>query len=75
MQHIEPENYELMGYYQGLNEKFETLNKTKTEPGFKSIEGKGPCGNTACSVPGNTAPGYPIPTINTAPLSCVFDVT
>ena len=64
-----------MGYYQGLNEKFETLNKTKTEPGFKSIEGKGPYGNPAFSVPGNTASGYPIPIINTASLSCVFDVT
>ena len=37
LQHIEPENYELMGYYQGLNKKFETLNNTKTEPGFKKL--------------------------------------
>ena len=26
-----------MGYYQGLNKKFETLNNTKTEPGFKKL--------------------------------------
>ena len=64
-----------MGYYQGLNEKFETLNKTKTEPGFKSTEGKGPYGIPGFSVPGNTASDYPIETINTAPLSCVFDAT
>ena len=37
LRHIKPENYELMGYYQGLNSKFETLNKTKNELRFKTM--------------------------------------
>ena len=38
LRHIKPENYELMGYYQGLNSKFETLNKTKNELRFKTVQ-------------------------------------